>query len=297
MRSKYVGKKSFLEDMRSELNQISTVREGFLLKNGNFVDYYFESVKLAINLIPFSAYQFFNNKNTLINMSICANSEGISLLHIFEYDWWKNKEALLNFIFSKLNVKEKKVFRACNARVREIDKELFLKFYKENSFVNINKNKLERFFMLGDGLAVLATGGCFNNDTRTASFGFSTTSDFKVIGALGKLVKFASDRLEKELTISFETRFISLNTNIFKKSNLQVLRIVEPRKIAFNQVMKPNFFMIMKRIENVDRLEEKFVKTVCFTSYDQNKTSEENLKDNGYKLFFDAGSIVFSTKK
>ena len=299
MRSKFVSAKSFFDDMRDEILSLGNCQEGFLLDDGKFLDFIFLDKRFAINLVPIRAQRSQMKEFYLKELSLSSFSQGICVYHIFEYDWWKNKKALINFIKAKLNFNEnKKVARAYDYKVREIKEAEYLDFFKENSFLSSNKNKVERFFMLGDRLAALATGGEFGKaKQKTSTLGFVTSNKVKVIGSLGKLVNFAADRLQKEITLSFEMRLTDLRTCHFNNSKLNFLRFTDPKKIAFRSIEKQDNHFAMKKIENVDRLDSNFVKTLCFTHFDSDLQHESNLENNGYKIFFDAGSLVFNINK
>ena len=299
MRSKFVSVKSFFDDMRDEILSLGDCQEGFLLDDGKFLDFIFLDKRFAINLVPIRAQRSQMKELYLKELSLSSFSQGICVYHIFEYDWWKNKKALISFIKAKLNFNEnKKVARAYDYKVREIKEAEYLDFFKENSFLSSNKNKVERFFMLGDKLAALATGGEFGKlKQKTSTLGFVTSNKIKVIGSLGKLVNFVADRLQKEITLSFEMRLTDLRTCHFNNSNLNFLRFTDPKKIAFRSIEKQDNHFAMKKIENVDRLDSDFVKTLCFTHFDSALSYESNLENNGYKIFFDAGSLVFNINK
>ena len=299
MRSKFVSAKSFFDDMRDEILSLGNCQEGFLLDDGKFLDFIFLDKRFAINLVPIRAQRSQMKEFYLKELSLSSFSQGICVYHIFEYDWWKNKKALINFLKAKLNFNEnKKVARAYDYKVREIKEAEYLDFFKENSFLSSNKNKVERFFMLGDRLAALATGGEFGKlKQKTSTLGFVTSNKVKVVGSLGKLVSFAADRLQKEITLSFEMRLTDLRTCHFNSSKLNFLRFTDPKKIAFRSIEKQDNHFAMKKIENVDRLDSNFVKTLCFTHFDSALSYESNLENNDYKIFFDAGSLVFNISK
>jgi hypothetical protein len=155
-----------------------------------------------------------------------ANSQGIDLLHIWDFWWLRRKEQVKNLLHSKLGLSNRVYARKCS----------FLSITSEEAVDFVNKNHIQELkskpiLSLGafyeGGLVSVATFSRHHRGLDEICLNrFCSSYGVTVVGGLSKFSKMASVHFQKEI-VSWADRCIS-NARGYLSSGWKVVSILPP---------------------------------------------------------------------
>jgi hypothetical protein len=253
------------------------------------IDIYLPEYKLAIEMNELYWHSELTTKGVrdsqyhLNKLSSCKEL-GISLIHIFDFEWINKKQIIKSILKSKLGLYDVKLgARKCSIKsVSTADSKIFL-----------NSNHIQ-----GYAPASIRLGLYYDNELvsllaiaknrfKKGTYEivrYASKLNYSVQGGLSKLWKEASTLIEKPFTlISYvDQRFFEGNSNLslgleYLYSNRPAYYYTKDYKIILNRML----------------FQKKNLKKKL-TSYNSELTEWENMKLNGYDRVWDCGTKVFS---
>ena len=169
------------------------------------IDLYNEDKKIGIE---FNGNYWHSNKikNKLYhqNKSLLAESKGIFLYHIFEYEWINNKERIINQLNNLLNNNKEKIYARC-CEIKEVDNKEKSQFLELNHMQGNDVSSIKIGLYYNDELVSLMTfvKPRFNKNYQYELSRFCSKAGCNVIGGASKLWKYFITNYKPESVISY----------------------------------------------------------------------------------------------
>ena len=210
-----------------------------------------------------------------------AESKGIQLLHIFEYEWddqvkqniWKS------IIKSKLGLYDYRYY-ARKCKVIDIDAALARSFLEENHLAGfVGSSRHIGLFYDNELVSVMSIGKSRFNPIETEIHRYACRLNTQVIGGLSKLLS----KVDRANLVSYADRRLAGADVSY--SNFFINR----------EVLGPTWWGFKQGTSDVKhRLSYTKQKLMTMFNYDDTKTAKENMFDNKYDLIWDCGNYKFS---
>jgi very-short-patch-repair endonuclease len=261
--------------------------------NGQEIDILSEKHKIGIeyNGLYYHSIEYGKDKNYHLNKTILANEKGYKLIHIFEDEYLKNKELVLNKLLHLFKIENKEIIHARKCIIKKIE--------LSNEYNNfLNKNHIQ-----GSVTSTIKYGAYYNNtlisvmvfDNNTLFYlnkdknnkyelsRFCVDNNYSVNGIANRLLKqFIKDYNPIEI-ISFADRRWTLN----KDNNLYV-----NLNFKLDNIGNPNYFWCKKqnRYKSYSFTKTKISKKEEFKDiYSPEKTEIQMMNEAGYCRVYDCG--------
>lgn len=261
--------------------------------NGQEIDILSEKYKIGIeyNGLYYHSIEFGKDKNYHLNKTVLANEKGYKLIHIFEDEYLKNKDLVLNKLLHLFNIENKENIHARKCVIKEI---------KTNNESNefLNKNHIQ-----GSTKSTIKYGAYYNDilisvmvfDNNTMFYKnsddknkyelsrFCVDNKYNINGIANRLLKqFIKDYKPVEI-ISFADRRWTLNkdNNLYIKLNFKL-----------DNIGTPNYFWCKKqnRYKSYNFIKTKISKKEEFKDiYSPEKTEIQMMNEAGYVRVYDCG--------
>ena len=290
-------RQSGCSDMEKELLKfIKENYQGEIIENKKTIikpyelDIYIPDLKLAFEFNGTYWHSTECKADTLyhLNKTKLCEEKGIHLIHIFEWEWEKNKDLVKQRIINILGANRSDRIFARKCVIREIT-------YKEaSSFINnhhlqgtaISSVNLGLFYK--DELVAVMTFAKprFNKQYQWELIRFCSSKP--VIAAASRLLKYFETHYDPESLISYANRcWSSKLSNVYEKIGFKLIGESKPSYVyAKDNVTLPRY-QCQKRLLKELLGEEKF---------DENLSETNNMLKNGYLKIYDCGNLVFSKK-
>lgn len=248
------------------------------------LDIYIPELKIAIehNGLPSHSSNEDNQKVFLrhITKTNRCKALGISLFHIRGDQWIKQKEIVKSMISSKL--KKTKTIYARKCTIKELSvKEA--KLFFEKTHIQGYSDSTIKFGLFLDGVlvsAIMFSKPRFNKNYNWELIRYSNELYITVIGGFSKLLNHFR-KLHSGNIISYCDNSRG-DGNVYKINGFSLIGETKPgyywtdNHTVFNRV-KFQKYKLNKLLKN----------------FDSNKTEKQNMFDNGYKIYYDCGQLVF----
>ena len=261
--------------------------------NGQEIDILSEKHKIAIeyNGLYYHSIESGKDKNYHLNKTTLANEKGYKLIHIFEDEYLKNKDLVLNKLLHLFDIQNKENIHARKCIIKEIKTT-----NETNNF--LNKNHIQ-----GSSKSTIKYGAYYDNilvsvmlfDNNTMFYKnsdnknkyelsrFCVDNSYNINGIANRLLKqFIKDYKPIEI-ISFADRRWTLNkdTNLYIKLNFKL-----------DNIGNPNYFWCKKqnRYKAYTFTKTKISKKEEFKDiYSPEKTEIQMMNEAGYVRVYDCG--------
>lgn len=248
------------------------------------LDIYIPELKLAIehNGLPSHSANNDCKKNSLrhITKTNRCKELGITLFHIRGDQWIKKKQIVKSMIASKINKTNRIFARKCS--IRELCTKEAKTFFQETHIQGYVNSKVKLGLFLGDELVagILFSKPRYNTKYSWELIRYSNKLHYTVVGGFSKLVKYFRKHYSGNI-ISYCDNSRS-NGNVYELCGFIKVR---ERKKGYYWTNNHTVYNRMKyQKHNLKKLLPKF---------DPNKTEKENMFDNGYRIIYDCGQLVF----
>lgn len=252
--------------------------------NGYELDIYLPEYKLAIefNGIYWHSFDKRPDADYHLNKTKMCIINGITLLHIFDYQWYNKQDIVKSMICSKLKLNNKIFGRKCNIKeIKTKEKNQFLESThiqgKCNSTINIglyNNNELV-------SVAVFSKSR-YNKNYDYELVRFSSKLNTNVIGGFSKIMKYFINTHNPKNIISYADRSYSIG-NVYLKNNFKLIG-----------VSKPNYFYFKELNVYSRQSFQKHLLSNKLQHFNKDLTEYENMKINGYDKFYNCGNYIFT---
>ena len=221
----------------------------------------------------------YKEKNYHQDKTLESSRIGINLIHIFEFDWIRNKEIYKNLIKTKLGKLGSHLYaRKCNIKL--ITQKDFSDFLKQYHLQGPVKTKVRLGLYRGKDL-VSVMGFQPSRDNWCLNR-FCVKNDFSICGAASKLLKFFERQYNPLSIVSYAD---------LKHSNGHLYNVLGFTKQSINRPIYVHVkrSLVMSRYETSHRA----LKKNPDINYDPNLTEFENMDKNGFFRIWTLGTITF----
>ena len=210
--------------------------------------------------------------------SLLAESKGIFLYHIFEYEWInpEMRRRIINQLRNLLGKNENKIYaRKCDIRLVEVHQKQ--EFLNENHVQGAERSVINLGLYYEDQLASIMS---FSKPRFTGKVDwelsrFCSKSNYNVIGAASKLFKyFVNNYLKENETVVSYSHITKTKGNIYSKLGFELHHISRPGYVWW--------------------LEDDKIKTRYQTMM---KNERISMSKEGYRQIYDCGNKVWIYKK
>ena len=280
---------SLEEDVYKFLQSILKKEEVIIRKDrtvlvGKELDFYVPSKKLAIEMNGLYWHSEHGNgvkKNYHLNKTKSCAYHGISLLHIFENEWFNKRDIVKSIIKTSLGIPSVKVFaRKCEVvRVNDSDKNVFL---NKNHLQGEDKSTVKLGLKYKGELVSVMTfrkSSRFEKNVEWELTRFCNKLDTVIVGGAGKLFCHFLENYNPKMIVSYcDRRYFSGGVY---------------QKLGFNFVKHtpPGYSVIIDKYKDLrHRMSfQKHKLSKILKSFDPLKTEWVNLVENGYDRIWDCG--------
>lgn len=239
----------------------------------------------------------YKEKNYHQDKALSARSKGISLVQIWEDDWFAKKEIVKDYIKSKLGLFDRRI-GARKCEVREVSSKDAREFVNENHIQGYVNSSIRVGLYYGDELLMITTFGKMRKIMNSGSNGdefelyrFCTKRGVQVVGGFQKLMKYFIDRYDPDRVITYASLDISCG-DIYLKSGFSYVKTTGVGYSWANESTE-NKHMFNHRKHRYNFTKSELVRK----GFDKNKTEDEIMHELGYFKCFDSGNLLFEIKK
>ena len=249
--------------------------------NGDELDIYIPNNKLAIefNGVFFHSSLFKDSTYHLKKTSKCL-ARGITLLHIFDYEWWLKKDLIKSMIAAKLGIFENRLYaRNCDIRpVKPSDKKLFL---SQNHLQGTANSSLNLGLYYENGLVSILTLSKPRFDTKAdwEIIRFATLKGLQIVGGFSKLFTHFIRNYNPSLIITYADRKWGSGELYYSNS------------FSFHAMTPPNYSYFKNMTMYPRQVFQKHKLPKLLKNYDKGQTEFQNMENNGYLKFWDCGNV------
>lgn len=268
---------SYLEEnVRQYLNSlISSDKEisnnNWSLLDGKEIDIYIPNKKIGIEFNGnYWHSELYKSSNYHQEKSLLAQSKGISLMHIFEYEWNEKQEILKALIKSKLGIFENKI-PARKCKIRELQNKEYQDFCNKNHLQGEAGARIKLgLFFEGELVQILSFGvPRFTNKYEWEIIRECSKSNYCIIGGKEKLWKYFLRKYNPKSCISY-CDFSKFEGNSYIKLGFKKERLNKPGFVWWDQQSNITFW--------------------------RTPSKNQEYKNKGYLKIYDVGQLVFIWK-
>jgi predicted transcriptional regulator len=221
------------------------------------------------------------------NKFLWAKKQNITLMTIFENEWYKKKDLLKSMIKARLGLIENKIY-ARKTMSYVIPNSVAKKFHDENHINGgLKTSSINIGLFYKDRIVSVASfsKSRFTKDAEYELLRFSTIKDFTVVGGFSKILKCFLETQNASSIVSYcDLRFGE--GEVYSKSGF--------RKTS---TTPPNYWYYFKSDGTHGKLESRIKyqkhKLKMFSNYSENKSEYEIMSENGYLKIYDCGNYKY----
>lgn len=228
-----------------------------------------------------------------------AKKEGVDLIHVFEHEWILKEEIVRSILKNKLGVTETKI-GARNCYIQEVSAEIADEFLEENHIQGKDFSKIRIGLFLKkdinglqkDTMVSLMTfkKPRYNHEAQYEIKRFCSLLDTNIQGAGSKLLKYFEETYSPNSILTYADKRFSFNS-VYTALGFEYKGDSNPNYFYFKgiNVFSREYFMKHK-------IKEFYEKGYLISSFDENLTEYENMRENGFKKIYDCGNKIFIKK-
>jgi len=290
--------KDIISHITHELNITNVLHNDRKALSGKEIDIYLPDINIGIEYdgLMFHSYgksshTMFNNFDLIdpsrhLNKTKSAESAGISLLHIFENEWLDEVKQNIwkSIISTKLNKNNRIYGRQCI--VKEITVTESRPFLDDNHLQGNNQSSIKLGLYYNDELVSVMTFGPsrYDKNHEWEMIRFANKKFTTIVGGASKLLKYFEKTFKPKSLVSYaDIRFS--NGNLYNNLGFIHSHNSAPNYFYF----KTGSMVLEPRVKY-----QKHKLAGLLDNFDQDKTEMVNMFDNGYRVIFDCGNMVFT---
>lgn len=232
-----------------------------------------------------------NHKIMLEKYNECKNNN-IHLLNFFEHEVVQKCDIVESMILNKLGKSTTVYARKFNIKQ--------LTHSQKNIFFNNNH-------ISGDSASSINYGLVDNNGTIYAAISisksrFSKAEEFEIIrfanllnytvvGGFSKLFKYCIEKYQINSCVTYADKRFSYNGNVYEINNFKLVGETSPSYFYFKSDWKLTYKLLSRYQAQKHKLHK------ILSSFDNEKSEYENMKDNGWHRIWDCGNYKFVWRK
>lgn len=226
--------------------------------------------------------------NYHLNKTNECKKKGIQLIHIRDDEWFYKPDIVKSRIASKLGIYTRKIYGR-NTTIGIVDNLTLELFLEQNHIQGWCSSSVNLGLYCGNELVSVMTFGKsrFNSNYQYELLRFCTLLHVTVVGGASKLFNFFTRKYTPNSVISYCN--LSWNTgNVYESIGFEYINDSPPA---------PVYFKRNSSVRTINRIQLQKHKLInILPDYDPNKTSWENLINNGYDRYWDCGNSVWGWK-
>lgn len=255
-----------------------------ILGGGYELDIVIEESKLCIefNGIYWHSEKY-KDKNYHLNKSKLANENGYDLIHIWENDWYDNKDKVKDIISRRLGVIDKRIY-ARKCKIKEISSKEYAEFNTDNHLQNSINTKYryglfyngELVFVMGFGQARISLGSK-SKSGEYELYRMCNKIGISVIGGAGKLLNHFIKSVNPIKIISYS------KLDYFKGDSYEKIGFYKDKETG------PGYsYLINGELHNRYKLRKDVLVKL---GYDSNLTESQIAKSEGWLKVWNCGNV------
>ena len=259
------------------------------LLNGKEIDIYIPEINLGIEFDGLYWHSEIGCKigkdyhNYKLNTLLEKN---ISLIHIFEDEWYSKQNIVKSILLSKMGKIENKIFaRKCTIEI--IANDIARKFYFENHMQDYINGIHIGLINNGNLVSLLTMGKPrFNKKYEWEIYRFCNVLNTTVVGGLSKLLNYFDKNYNPANILTYVDRRYGIGVGYLK--------------CGFDLIdtTQPNYYYMKNYTNRISRLQfQKHMLESKLEIFDSNLTEWENMQLNGYDRIWDCGNYVYEWNK
>lgn len=256
--------------------------------SGKEIDLYYPDAKFGIEFNgDYWHSELKKDNNYHQQKSLAAINAGISLLHIFEYEWNndKTRDKLIDLINHRLNSSAMRVEYARNCNVQFIDADTANKFLDDNHLQGKAAASVRLGLVSNNELLGLMTLGTprFRSDAQYELIRLAFKKSTAVVGGAEKLFKHFIDMYDPNSIVSY-CNIAKFSGNVYSRLGFKLDSITKPGYVWVN----PQDGKVLSRYQTMkNRLVEAGLGTA-------EQSESDVMHELGYLRVYDCGNYVFS---
>ena len=214
-----------------------------------------------------------------------VESKGYQLFQVFEDEWVYKREIWESMFKSKLNNTERIPARKCI--VKELSSSEANKFIDNNHIQGKINSSIRLGLIYKDELVACMTFGKsrLSKQYQYELYRYCNKLNITVIGGFSKLLKYFENKYKPKSLVSYANRRWSTG-NVYKTNGF-----------TFSHSSKPNHFYIDKEHNIYSRIQfQKHKLKDKLKNFNPDNSGIQNMLDNGYRIIYDAGNLVYYKK-
>lgn len=291
--SNYKGYSLIEEEITRFIQQnykgIIELKNRSLLSSRREIDIYLPELNIAIevNGIYWHSEIWGKYRDYHLSKTTELMDKGISLLHIFDYEWLQKKDIIKSIILNKINNISNKIY-ARKCVIKNVNNEDKIEFLNNNHIQGNCISSINLGLYYNDELVCLMTFGKnrFKKDDAIELIRFCNKINTNVVGGASKLFKYYVKQYNPQTIISFADRRYSLG------------KLYEILGFEFDTFTKPSYFY-WKNMKIFNRMSfQKHLLKNKLPIFDNELSEYNNMLNNGYNRVWNCGNYRFIwTKK
>lgn len=279
---------------------ISSIYTGNIIFNdrsaleGKEIDIYLPDLKIGFefNGIYFHS-EFYKDKNYHQEKALLAIERGISLVQVWEDDWFSKREIIQDLIRSKIGLFDVRI-GARNCQIKEIDSEMARYFIDSNHLQQYVNSSVKIGLFYNDELMSVVTFGKLRNFMRFKGeereyelYRFCTKRGYQIIGGFQKMLNYFIKTYNPKRIITYASLDISTG-EIYKNAGFKYVKTTSVGYYWVNESAEnQNQFHCRKHRFNFKKSD------LVKMGFDTNKSETEIMHENHYFKCFDSGNFLF----
>jgi DNA-directed RNA polymerase subunit RPC12/RpoP len=213
--------------------------------------------------------------------ALLANSSDLTLLQFFSNEIIYNSDIVNSIISSKIG-KNKKIY-ARNCVIKEISNKEYINFCEINHLQGYGISKI-RIGLYYNNILVSVMSfskSRFSKNHEWEMIRFCNILNTTVVGGAGKMFNYFKNTYNPKSIVSYADARISTGS------------LYEKLGFSFVNHTNPNYFYTdCNNVFNRIQFQKHKLKSKL-KNFDDSKTEKQNMIDNGYRIIYDAGNMVF----
>ena len=248
------------------------------------LDIYIPNKKLAIEYdgLYWHSTESDINKNYHLMKTEKCEKQGIQLIHVFENEWLSKQDIVKSRLKNLLGIYDKTVF-ARKCEVKEVDSKTSKAFQDENHIQGAVNAKVNVGLYYDNELISLMTFGKtrFSKKYEWEMLRFCNKLGYHIPGAAGKLLKHFEKTYNPKSLVSYADRRWSTG------------KLYKALGFTLDHISAPNYWYWKSlKLESRIKYQKHKLKNVL-ANYNPNISEIENMHNNGYRVIYDCGNLVF----
>lgn len=248
------------------------------------IDILIDKVGIEFNGAYWHSSRFIPDKKYHLNKTNIAKNKGISLIHIYDFEWNNKKQIVLSLLKSKLGFIQKKI-HARKCQVIKLDNKMQYDFF-ENNHLQGGANCSVSYGLVYHGVLVASMSfikSRFDKQTEWELLRFANLLNTCVSGGASKLLAYFRKHHDGSIVSYANKRFSDGN-------------LYSALGFDFEFDTKPNYFYMIDGKPKSRLSFQKHKLKKILENFDSNKTEIQNMIDNGFYPIYDCGNQKWRLK-